>query len=160
MTTTASNEGAPLTGAKVLAILVGSFAIIFAVNGLMAYDAISTFRGEVNDHPYEAGLRYDSQIAAAEAQSERHWKVDVTLAGAVRASFRDAEGRPLTGLSVTGAFDAPADMRRDRAFALTEGEPGVYVGAAPPAGGVWDLRLKAAKGTQTLFQSLNRVTLR
>jgi nitrogen fixation protein FixH len=158
--TTTSPEGAPLTGAKVLLMLLGFFGVVFSVNGLMAYDAIATFRGEVVDHPYQLGLHYDSQLAAAEAQSERHWKVDVTLAGAVRATFSDADGKPLTGLEVTGAFDAPADMRRDRGFALSETAPGVYVGAAPPPSGVWDLRLKAIQGGKTMFQSKNRVALR
>jgi nitrogen fixation protein FixH len=158
--TTTSSEGAPLTGTKVLLMLLGFFGVTFAVNGIMAYDAISTFRGEVVDHPYQVGLHYDSQIAAAEAQSERHWKVDVTLAGAVRASFRDAKGEPLTGLDVTGAFDAPADMRRDRGFALKETAPGVYVGATTPGSGVWDLKLKASLGGKTMFQSTNRVALR
>jgi nitrogen fixation protein FixH len=157
--TTTLPEGAPLTGAKFLAILVVSFGVVFAVNFLMAYDAISTFSGEVVDHPYEDGLHYDSQIGAAEAQSERHWKVDVTLAGAVRATFRDAAGQPLTGLKVSGVFAAPADMTHDRRFAMRETAPGVYVGAAAPAG-VWDLKLKAARGSQVLFQSTNRVNLR
>src|SRR5438270_350517 len=33
----------------------------------MAYDALSTFRGEVEAHPYEDGLAYNSQLAAAAA---------------------------------------------------------------------------------------------
>jgi nitrogen fixation protein FixH len=159
--TTALSSDAPLTGRKVLIILLASFGAVFGVNGLMAYDAVSTFRGEVVDHPYEAGLAYNSQIAAAEAQTERHWKVDVTLAGGgVRATFRDAEGQPIKGLTVTGAFASPADMKRDRRFAMSEKENGAYVGEAPPPAGIWDLKLKAARGGETLFQSKNRVTLR
>ena len=141
-------------------ILLGFFGTVFAANFLMAYDAVSTFRGEVVDNPYEAGLHYDSQIAAADAQSKRHWQVDVTLAGALRATFRDAQGQPLAGLDVSGNFAAPADKARDRRFAMRETAPGVYVGASPPASGVWDLELTAARGGQTLFRSNNRVKLR
>ncbi len=155
---TTLSEGPLPTGGKVLLILFSFFGVVFAVNFLMAYDAISTFRGEVVDNPYEVGLHYDSQVAAAEAQSQRHWRVEVTLAGAVRATFRDAEGQLLTGLDVTGVFAAPADMSRDRSFAMREIDPGVYVGPAPPASGVWDLTLKATRGGETLFQSKNRVT--
>jgi nitrogen fixation protein FixH len=157
---TTLKQSKPLTGGKVLLILLGFFGVTFAVNGLMAYDAISTFRGEVADNPFEAGLAYNNQIAAADAQSGRRWKVDVTLAGAVRATFRDAKGQPLAGLAVSGEFDSPADMKRDRLFQMKETGPGIYVAEAPPPSGVWDLRLKAERGAETLFQSTNRVTLR
>jgi nitrogen fixation protein FixH len=156
---TISYTAAPFTGGKVLLILAGFFGVIFAVNFLLAYDAISTFRGEVVDNPYEVGLHYDSDIAAAAAQAQRHWKVEVTLVGGLRATFRDSAGEPIAGLTVSGLFAAPADMQRDRPFALREAEPGVYIGEAPPAG-VWDLRLKAARGGQVLFQSNNRIAPR
>ena len=154
-------KGATLTGRKVLAILLGSFGAVFAANGLMAYDAVSTFSGEVANNPYEVGLEYNSQIAAADAQSGRHWKVDVTFAGAgVSATFRDARGRPIPGLAVSGVFAAPADMSRDRRFAMREASGGVYVGGEKPASGVWDLKLIAARHGATLFQTKNRVELR
>ncbi len=157
---TTASTGGSLTGPKVLLILFAFFGVDFGVNGLMAYDAVSTFRGEVVDHPYEAGLAYNNQIAAADAQSERHWKVDVTLAGGVRATFRDSQGRPVEGLTVGGVFSAPADMNRDRAFAMRDAGGGVYVGAVSAPAGVWDLKLKATRDGATLFQSKNRVTLR
>ena len=156
----ATMAGDALTGGRVLMILFSFFGVIFAVNGLLTYDALSTFRGEVTDHPYEAGLAYNNQIAAADAQSARHWRVDVTLAGGVRVMFRDAGGRPIGGLAVSGSFAAPADMSRDRAFALREVGGGAYVGAISPPAGVWDLKLKATRGGATLFQSRNRVVLR
>ncbi len=87
------------------------------------------------------------------------WQVKVTLAGAVRATFRDAAGEPLAGLAVSGVFAAPADMSRDRRFAMRETEPGVYVGATPPSG-VWDLTLEARRSGQTLFRSNNRIKVR
>ena len=61
MSDTTIGPSAPLNGWMVLAMLGGFFAVVFAVNGLMAYDAISTFRGEVAPHPYEDGLAYNSR---------------------------------------------------------------------------------------------------
>lgn len=151
---------APLTGGKVLLILFAFFGVIGGVNAVMVYDAISTFRGEVVDHPFEAGLAYDTDIAAAQAQTQRGWTIDVTLAGALSARFHDAQGQPVAGLAVTGAFAAPADKSRDRKFALQETAPGVYAGATPPPSGVWDLTLQATRDGKTLFQSKNRVALR
>jgi len=154
-------EGAPLTGPRVLLILCGFFGVIGAVNALMVYDAISTFRGEVVEHPFEKGLAYDSDIADAQAQVERGWKVDVSLSvGALGVTFHDAQGQPLQGLDVTGAFAAPADMSRDQKFELSETGYGVYAGATPPQTGVWDLTLLAKRDGKTLFQSKNRVNLK
>ncbi|MDE3177843.1 MAG: FixH family protein [Pseudomonadota bacterium] len=155
-------SGPRLTGRKVLLILLSFFGVVFAVNGLMAYDALSTLSGEVDAHPYEDGLAYNGQIAAAQAQAQRGWKVDVQLDPAgPRAAFRDAAGRPVEGLSVTGRWDAPADMKRDHTFAMRADGPGVYVApGATAAAGAWDLELVARRDGQTLFRSLNRVTLR
>jgi nitrogen fixation protein FixH len=158
---TTAPTGGILTGGKVLLILIAFFGLDIGVNALLAYDAVSTFRGEVSDNPYEAGLAYNNQIAAADAQSERHWKVDVTLAGGgVRAIFHDAQGQPIEGLVVSGIFAAPADMARDRPFAMRATGGGAYVGGGSPPAGVWDLKLKATRDGATLFQSINRVTLR
>ncbi len=129
----------------------------------MIYDAISTFRGEVVDHPYEAGLAYNiadrgrrRRRASAIGRSTSRWP-----AAACARSSATREGRPIEGLAVTGVFAAPADMKRDRRFAMQRGEPrGLCRRPAPPPAGVWDLKLKATRGGETLFQSKNRVALR
>jgi nitrogen fixation protein FixH len=155
---TAAAGGAPLSGAKVLAILLTFFGVIFAVNGVMMFDAISTFSGQTNDHPYEVGLKYNTQIAAAAAQNGRRWNVETTLSDGVRVTFRDADGQLLAGLTVSGVYAAPAAVKRDRAFAMTEVSPGVYSGPAAPAG-MWDLRLVAQRDDAIVFQSESRLTL-
>jgi nitrogen fixation protein FixH len=155
---TRADQAAPLTGGKVLAIFLGFFGVVFGVNFLMAFDAVSTFRGESANHPYEVGLKFNSELAAAAAQSERHWKVDVAMMDGLSATFRDADGRAIEGLAVSGVFAAPADTMRDRAFALVETSPGVYAGAAAPAG-VWDLQISAKRDSQTIFQSASRLIL-
>jgi len=161
MTHITTDEGAPLTGAKVLAMLIAFFGVMFAVNGFMTFEAISTFRGEVTDHAYEKGLAYNKQIAAAEAQTERHWKVDLTLAsGAVSAAFRGVDGALLTGLDVTARFTAPADSKRDQRVTFVETGPGFYVASPLPAHGAWDLEMTAKREGETLFQSKNRVAIR
>src|SRR3569833_4147 len=133
-------------------MLLTFFAVVFGVNGVMMFVAISTFRGQISDHPYEAGLKFNAELAAAAAQNDRGWKVEMSMTDGVRASFRDAQGRPLEGLAVAGVFAAPADVKRDRVFALTETSPGVYAGPTAPAG-VWECQLTAKRGGETLFQS-------
>jgi len=155
-------EGRRLTGVGVLAFLLGSFGVIAAVNGAMVYYALSTFRGEVDPHPYEHGLAYDKDIAAAVTQETRHWQVSAKVAdtGAtktVEAAFRDAAGEAISGLQVTARFEFATDMIRDRTVTLSETGPGTYRGALPLAGGNWELILKAERDGKQLFISRNRI---
>lgn len=152
-----------LTGRRVLLSLLAFFGVVGGVNALMIYYALSTFRGEVSDHPYEAGLAYNSQISAAEAQAGRQWQVDLhfeTRPGSrsVRASFLDKNGVALAGLRVHGLYASPTDLYRDEAFDLQEAEPGVYVGGAVLAAGAWEFRIEARQGAEVVYQSKNRVT--
>ncbi|MFI5013357.1 MAG: FixH family protein [Hyphomicrobiales bacterium] len=156
------HEGRPLTGRKVLAILVAFFGTVGSVNALMVHYALSSFRGEVADHPYEAGLAFNAELAAARAQEARNWKVQVKFAHGIEGrrlevSARDAQGGPIGGLRFTGIFAAPVDGALDRRVGLEETGAGVYVGEVPVASGHWDLELLATRDGETLFQSKNRI---
>ncbi|MGB8277912.1 MAG: FixH family protein [Methylovirgula sp.] len=159
------NGGRPLTGAKFLAILVAFFGTIFLVNGAMVYYALSTFSGVVDPHPYEHGLAYNKDIAAAEAQDARHWQVAAHISGAavgaktVEAVFLDRDNQALTGLAVTAKLEFATDMMRDRSLALTEVAAGVYRGAIAVASGQWDLVIEAKRDAKQVFRSRNRVTI-
>jgi nitrogen fixation protein FixH len=163
------NEGAAppreVTGRMVLIWLVGFFAVVFAVNGVMAVAAISTFSGLDSDSPYQAGLAFDAEIADARAQRALHWQVQATVvktdAGATRIdiSARDPDGVPLPGLAATASLVHPTDRRRDRDLALTEDTPGHFRGVTGPAVGQWDVVIDLSRDGTRLFQSKNRVTL-
>lgn len=153
---------ASLTGGKVLAILLISFAVIASVNATMVYYALSTFRGEVDPHPYEHGLAYNKDIAAAEAQVARHWQVAAHVSGAaaarsVEATFHDDAGQPIARLAVTAGFEFATDMTHDHNIALQEVAPGIYRGTLPLADGQWELVISARRNAQQLFESRNRL---
>jgi nitrogen fixation protein FixH len=154
-----------LTGRIVLTWLVGFFAVVFAVNGVMAVAAISTFSGLDSDSPYQAGLAFDEEIAAARAQKALHWQVQATVArteeGATRIeiSAHDPDGVPLPGLGATASLVHPTDRRLDRDLALSEDAPGHFRGVTGPAVGQWDVVIDLSRDGARLFQSKNRVTL-
>ncbi len=153
-----------LTGGMVLALLLAFFGTVGAVNALMIHYALSTFRGEVADHPYEAGLQFNSEIAASRAQTARHWRVDAHLASAgptrtIEVTARDADGRPLQGLSFRAILAAPVDRQRDKSVELRDDGDGRYVGEIVVAKGDWDLALTAKRADETLFQSRSRIEL-
>ena len=99
-------QGAPLTGGKVLADparLLRRRVRRQRPDGLLrGFDLPRRGRRPSLRSRARTSIR---QIAAADAQTARRWKVDVTLAGvAARRSSRDAQGQPLAGLDVAGAL--------------------------------------------------------
>ena len=70
--------GKPWTGRTVLLALVGAFVVIFAANFALIFTALGTLHGEEVENSYDASQVYNQKIAAARAQDELGWRVDVT----------------------------------------------------------------------------------
>jgi nitrogen fixation protein FixH len=156
----------PLTGRTVLLSLLGFFAIVIGINGVMMALAIGTMPGLEVEKPYQAGIGYNAEIETARAQAARHWSVvshverDTSGRAAVMVKARDAGGAAIGGLAVTVKLMRPIDQRADRTLRLGEREGGTYVGdAAGVAKGAWDVELEAKRGPERLFRSRNRVIL-
>jgi nitrogen fixation protein FixH len=157
--------GRPLTGRRVLLMLVSFFGCIFIANAALIHYAISTFRGEVADHPYEAGLAFNQEIAAAQAQEALHWTVSGVLSRVesngeqLEIDAHDARGKALTDLQFVATLVAPADKARDRLFVLSEIAPGVYRGQAAVADGAWDLLIEAKRDGERIYRSKSRINV-
>ena len=156
----------PLTGRKVLFMLLAFFGVVIGVNLIMMRLAIQTLPGTEVDSAYSASLAYESQIAAAQDQNARNWKVDAhigrdTGGGAtLQVEARDKSGAPMSGLKFQGRFERPADRRADQRIALAEVGIGIYRGnAATVAPGQWDLVLEGEIAGRRMFLSRNRVLL-
>jgi nitrogen fixation protein FixH len=156
----------PLTGGKVLFMLVAFFGVVIGVNMIMMRLAIQTLPGTDVDSAYSASLAYENEIAAAHDQNARNWKVDASIrrgpdgGATLEVAARDNSGRPVSGLKFHGRFERPTDRRADLPVALTEAAIGIYRGSAPLiAPGQWDLVLEGDAAGQRMFLSKNRVVL-
>lgn len=159
-------NGFRVTGRTVLLGLIGFFGLIFAANAVLIWLAVSSHTGTVVGSSYKAGGQYQSEIDAARVQAERHWQVsaDLTRAGAgadIDITVRDANGAPLTGLSLVARLASPVDANADLVATLGEGEIGRYRGSleSVPAG-QWTLMIDADRDGDRVYHSENRVTLR
>jgi nitrogen fixation protein FixH len=156
----------PLTGRKVLAMLLAFFGVVIGANLVLMRLAIQTLPGTEVDSAYSASLAYEREIAVARDQNARNWKVDAHVARApgggatLSVQARGGDGKPLSGLKFNGRFERPTDRRADQPVALTETGTGIYRGSATSvAPGQWDLVLEAGSGDSRLFLSRNRVLL-
>lgn len=155
-----------LTGRMVLLLLVAFFGIVFAVNGVMVREALSTFGGVETDSSYKAGQMFEHEVALAKAQDGRHWQVDAKLTPAAAGGTvldivaRDAKGAALTGLAAVVTFERPPDRRLDRTLAVAEVSPGHFRGsAAALAGGQWTIVIELSRQGARRFRSVSRVVL-
>jgi nitrogen fixation protein FixH len=155
----APHRGFRLTGWHVLAVLVGFFGTVIAVDVGFAMMAFRTFPGEVSVTPYEDGLLYNKKLAQLAAQEKLGWRA---AAGAqpdqVMIEMRDAAGAPLSGLAISGKLERPATEAGRRLLKFRETAPGSYVAISDGLTGTWDLTAEAADAKGRRFEAERRLT--
>jgi nitrogen fixation protein FixH len=158
-----------LSGRRVLLYLIGFFAVIFAVNGIMIYKAESTFGGLDTDDAYRKGIAYNERVAAAAAQAKLGWRDELGYVPAtqlLRVTLTDASGQAVSGLDVTAQVQRPATTRFDQRLMLEQTGPGSYeVDAAGLDPGWWTVDLSAQRKAPnrqdpTLYESRRRVWIK
>ena len=138
-----------LTGHHVLAITVSFFAVIIAVNGLLAYKAVSTFPGLEVANSYVASQDFEAERTA---QIALGWtlKHEYT-AGVLRLTFTDTAGLPvqlatldvLVGRTTEAADDSHPDFARVN---------GTYTAPIALNPGKWMLHVEARAEDGTQFR--------
>jgi nitrogen fixation protein FixH len=155
------SSGFRLTGWHVLAMIVGFFATVIAVDVTFTVLALRTFPGEVSVTPYEDGLLYNKKLSQIAAQEKLGWRAAAAAEpGRVVVEMRDARGAPLRGLRISGKLERPATETGRKALAFRELEPGLYVAAPGALAGTWDLTAEAADRAGHAFEAERRLTWR
>lgn len=148
-----SNAPAPsfqITGRKVLVTMVCFFGVIAAVDGIMIYQAVSTFGGLATKDAYRKGLAYNQRIADSEAQSQLGWRETIAfepVSGALVVTLHDRDGKPLDGMTVSALVGRPATNAYDRAVELQFKGGGRYEAMVPSLpNGTWMVDVAARAG--------------
>lgn len=158
--------GFRLTGRRVLYILIATFGVVFAVNGYMIYRAIGSFPGLATESSFRDSQRFNSEIAAAQAQVDRGWHVvaDATHTGddavTIVLTARDRDDKPLTGVTFAARLEHPADRHHDKHVELSPvaGASDRYEGhLAAVTPGKWGLVIEGDGTAGRLFLSQNTV---
>jgi nitrogen fixation protein FixH len=164
----AARRADPAPGRLYPWLFVAAMGLVILVNAAMIFLAVHSFSGLATQDAYAKGLAFDRTLAAARAQAELGWQVDVaatpdpTVAATVTlsADFRDAAGRALDDLTVRAFLVRPTSAGHDRAVDLADHGQGRYrATAALPLRGEWLLTIVARRDSQT-WQSTQRVHLR
>jgi nitrogen fixation protein FixH len=153
-----------LHGRHVMAILLGFFGCIFAVNGYFIFTALSTHSGVVSEEPYRKGLGYNQRIAADDRQSALNWRadLDVKAAGDITLALFSASGQPIGSQHVVVSVGRPSTRSFDRTIVLAETTSGVYVGTTHEFGaGTWiaDADVRSSQNLETEYRIRRRLWL-
>jgi nitrogen fixation protein FixH len=139
-----------LKGWHVLAICVGFFGVIIAVNVMLAFKAVSTFPGLEVENSYVASQTFDAELKAQKALG---W----TLVPAydlgkqeLELSFTDAKGQPVQ-LADLKVLVGRTTEEKDDSYPDFVREAGVYVAKADLHPGKWMMHVEAHAEDGTLF---------
>lgn len=150
MSMRSEDRGSPITGRTVLYILIGFFGVMFVVNGIFTYFAVTTFNGLVAEGSYRKGLEYDERLAAEARQERLGWNADLQFTergGQLRFTLEGEDGRPISGRLVRVRVGRPATDKFDQTLLLSETAPGTYTQDVSLTGdGNWLASLEVLEG--------------
>ena len=137
------------TGWHMLALMVGGFGIIIAVNLTLAWNAIATFPGLETKNSYVASQHFDADRAA---QDGLHWDVTATLEGGqLTLTILDEQGAPVapkvTRATLGRATTTSQDSTPEFAWNGT-----ALVAPVAMREGYWNLRLELEADDGTPFR--------
>lgn len=151
----------PIQGRHVLACLVAFFGVVFAVNGVFLYQALSTYTGVVSAEPYRKGLNYNARIEDERRQDALGWRETMSLAnsGALSLVLRDGENAAVGGLRIAAVVGRPSTNASDRRLTLVETAPGQYAASAGTLEpGAWLVTIEAQDADARIVYRLRNRT--
>lgn len=138
-----------LTGRHVLAITLGAFGTIIAVNLVLAVNAIGTFPGLEVANSYVASQQFDRE---RQAQSALGWTVTPAYDGqTMMLTILDERGLPVRLNELTATIGRPTHNRSDVTPVFVY-EGGVYRAPVQLDQGVWNIRVSAVAPDGTPFR--------
>ena len=89
--------------------LVGALLGVVAVNGVMVYDAVSTFPGEAGQDGFDLSNAYDRVLAIAAEQAALGWHIGIEADGGRHAVLQatDSAGLGLEHATVAAQAERP-----------------------------------------------------
>ena len=146
-------------------LFVAFFAVVFTVNGIMAYIALESWTGLSTQDYYKKGVAYNDALDGAQRQKELGWKVDVAFTptggtrGRVSVVMHGRADQPLTDARVRALFIRPTREGLDSTIALSDFGKGRYGAEVTlPLPGQWDLTVLGTYDGVT-YQSTQRIYL-
>ncbi len=143
------DQGFRFTGRMFLAVMIGMFGIIIAVNLVMATMAIRTFPGLEEKNGWVASQSFNRRLAAQKALG---WQVTADLTRErIVLDIRDRTGRPAAVQSLTVTIGRATERSEDVTPPLVRRADGAFEAPLALGPGLWELRIRARAADGTEF---------
>jgi len=121
------------------------FVVLSFVFGGFTYVALKTHTGIVTDNAYKKGLAYNDIIDKDRQQAALGYKAQLRREqGVLVFALTDKAGAPVEMSSAAIWFFRPTDAKGDLRAEMTAAAAGRFeYAAAPPAPGLWEVRILA-----------------
>ena len=151
-------------GHHVLLWMAGFFGMMFAVNGLFLYYAVTTFPGEDVKKSYLQGLDYNRALAERRAQAELGWSAEIGLVGQqLEIRILDSTGSGVSGHEVTVLLRRLATTSDDQVLLAAAQGGGVYrADVSGLSAGQWEVvaRVNDPEGGAAAFEAHKRIAVK
>ncbi|HMT47933.1 MAG: Integral rane protein linked to a cation pump-like protein [Pseudomonadota bacterium] len=137
----------PFTGRHIAMIMVAFFAVVIAVNLLMARFAISTFGGVVVENSYVASQHFNTWLDEAEREKALGWNAEAQRLKDGRLAVR-LTGAPGEGVILSADARHPLGRLPDQLLRFQRQADGRFVSQQALPAGRWRLRIEATAGAQ------------
>ena len=130
------------TGWHMFAIMVGFFAVVFFVNGILVFSAMSSWTGLVVENSYVASQTFDADTerlatARKDLRHQLHYKN-----GQLRLDLKTVDGLPANASDIKIDIGRPADNSADQSLTLISEGDGHFFATTKLARGVWTGNIK------------------
>lgn len=134
-----------------------AFVILFVVNGIFLYIAISGHQGTVTENAYQKGLNYNTVIDASERQTKLGWQSTISYKNnQIVVNLTDKNGDFINGATVHVYVTRAVIQGYDFSLPLSQKGTGYVAAATFPLKGQWDIRVVVNKD-QSHYQKSQRI---
>ena len=138
-----------------------SFVVVFAINGYMAYSAITTFPGDAVQDDFGTSNRYDQVLDRAQHQANLGWALQAqAVDGRPLLVLRDRLGHVITQAVITARAQRLLGPPQTATVTFKPESDGQYrADIALPQPGQWELQLRVQVADQ-MMAATRRVVVR
>lgn len=156
-------EEKKLKGWHVLMWFLAFFGLMFAVNGVFLYNAITSFPGEDTKKSYLQGLNYNQTLSARADMAELGWTAQIGMdQNDLVFRLEDAASSPISGREVTALLRRLATTSGDTEITLDASTTGEYrADLSALESGQWEaiLMVRSLDGAQIEFEARKNLRL-
>ncbi len=143
----------PITGRHMLAMFVGFFAVVIAVNFYMAFMAVHSWTGLVVENSYVASQKFNGDVTVLRKSAALGIAHHLHLEnGKLQLKLSYADGKPVDANDVQISFERPVNASRAQALTATRASAGQYEAAALLSNGIWNGELSAKLNGDILWR--------